>query len=85
MYRVVPDRPVIEQVAALPSDALAAYTEVLEVLQLTPWNGKPLHEDNPDGAVRCWDFGPNRQGHVVYMVLDEPPEVHPLLVQWMEI
>jgi hypothetical protein len=41
VYRIVPDETVYEQVAALPSAALAAYAELLEVLALTPWNGKP--------------------------------------------
>jgi hypothetical protein len=32
-YRIVPDQAVFEQVAALPTEALAAYAEVLDVLQ----------------------------------------------------
>lgn len=58
MYRIVPDDAVFEQVAALPAEALAAYAEVLEVLQLTPWHGEPQHGDNPDAEVRRWHFGP---------------------------
>ncbi|WP_027941149.1 hypothetical protein [Amycolatopsis taiwanensis] len=72
------------QVAALPDDALAAYADVLEVLQLTHWNGKPLHEANPDGAVGRWNFGPSQAGQVIYLILDEQQEVHLLLVQWLE-
>jgi hypothetical protein len=41
VYRIIPDTAVPEQVAALPTEALASYAEVLEVLQLTPWNGPP--------------------------------------------
>ncbi|QIZ35016.1 hypothetical protein [Saccharopolyspora sp. ASAGF58] len=85
MYQLVPDSAVVAQVAALPYDALAAYADVLEVLQLTPWNGKPLHEANPDGAVRRWDFGPGQAGQVIYLILDERQEVHLLLVQWLEL
>lgn len=70
------------QVAALPADALDAYAEVLEVLQLTPWNGRPQHEDNPEGAVRRWKFGVSQAGQVVYLILEEQQEVHLLLVQW---
>jgi hypothetical protein len=70
------------QVAALPADALDAYAEVLEVLQLTPWNGRPLHENNPEGAVRRWTFGSGQAGQVVYLILEEQQEVHLLLVQW---
>lgn len=70
------------QVAALPADVLDAYAEVLEVLQLTPWNGRPQHEDNPQGAVRRWTFGVGQAGQVVYLILEEQQEVHLLLVQW---
>ena len=58
MYRIIPDEAVFEQVAALPAEALTAYADLLEVLTLTPWNGEPQHEDNPDAAVRRWHFGP---------------------------
>lgn len=50
MYRVVPDAPSLEQVAALPVEALSAYAVVLAVLESQPWNGRPQHEDNPGGA-----------------------------------
>ncbi|MPZ00550.1 MAG: hypothetical protein GEU97_21740 [Actinophytocola sp.] len=72
----------MEQVAALPEEALNAYAEVLDVLQLTPWNGQPQHEDNPEGAVRRWPFGPGHAGQVIYLILEDQQEVHPLLVQW---
>lgn len=70
------------QVAALPDEALDAYAEVLEVLQLTPWNGRPQHEGNPEGAVRRWKFGVGQAGQVVYLIIEERQEVHLLLVQW---
>ncbi len=79
MYRIVPDTAVSEQVAALPDDVLAGYAEVLEVLQLTPWNGRSQH---PDAPVRRWVFGPDQAGQVVYLILEEQQEVHLLLVQW---
>jgi hypothetical protein len=56
---------VSEQVAALPTEALVSYAEVLEVLQLTPWNGRPPHPANPDAPVRRWAFGPGQAGHIV--------------------
>jgi hypothetical protein len=70
------------QVAALPADALDAYAEALKVLQLAPWNGRPLHENNPEGAVRRWTFGSGQAGQVVYLIVEEQQEVHLLLVQW---
>ena len=60
MYRIVPDIAVSEQVAALSAEALVGYVEVLEVLQLTPWNGRPQHVANPDAPVRRWAFGPGQ-------------------------
>lgn len=82
MYRIVPDPATIAQVAALPDEALDAYAELLEVLQLSPWNGQPQHEGNPDGAVRRWSFGSGHAGQVVYLIVEDRHEVHPLLVQW---
>jgi hypothetical protein len=89
VYRIVVYPEAVDQIAALPAEALRAYAEalrayadVLGALELTPWNGSPLHEDNPDGAVRCWDFGPGHAGQAIYLVLDERQEVHVVLVQW---
>jgi hypothetical protein len=58
VYQIVVYPDAADQIAALPDDALQAYVDVFGALELTPWNGPPLHEDNPDGAVRRWDFGP---------------------------
>jgi len=82
VYRIVPDTAVSGQVAALPAEVLAGYAEVLKVLQLTPWNGRPQHPANPDAPVRRWAFGPGQAGQVVYLILHEQQEVHLLLVQW---
>jgi hypothetical protein len=62
---------------------LTAYAEVLTTLELKPWNGRPQHTGNPDGAVRRWSFGPKSAGHVVYLILEDQREVHLLLVQWL--
>lgn len=78
----MPDPATMEQIAALPERALDAYAEVLDVLQVTPWNGRPQHEDNPEGAVRRWAFGPEADGQIVYLILEHQREVHLLLIQW---
>lgn len=83
MYCVVPDAATLEQVAALPTGALTGYAEVLAVLEVQPWSGRPQHESNPDAAVRYWNFGPDLAGQVVYLVLEERREVHLLLVRWL--
>jgi len=82
VYRIVPDAAVSEQVAALSDDALASFAEVLDVLQLTPWNGQPQHPANPDAPVRRWVFGPGHAGQVVHLILEDQQEVHLLLVQY---
>jgi hypothetical protein len=82
VYRIVPDLAAIAQVAALPNEALDPYAELLEVLQLTPWNGRPQHEANPDGGVRRWGFGDGLAGQVPYLIDEDRHEVHILLVQW---
>lgn len=64
-YRIVPDESIFAQVAALPVDALTAYAQVLDVLEVAPWNGEPQHLANPDGAVRRWPFGPDEAGQVL--------------------
>jgi hypothetical protein len=83
VYRVVPDEATVEQVAALPVTVLADYLEVLIALGLTPWNGSPHNEANPDGAVRRWAFGPDAAGHVVYLIDEDRRAVHLLVVQWL--
>ncbi len=82
MYRIVIYPEAADQIDALPAAVLHAYADVLGALELTPWNGPPLHEDNPDGAVRRWNFGSDQAGQTIYLILDEPREVHVILVQW---
>ncbi len=53
------------------------------MLQLTPWNGEPQHKDNPDAQVHRWHFGPDLAGQVVCLIVEDPQEVHVLLVQWL--
>jgi hypothetical protein len=83
VYRLVVDPAVVEQTQALPDDALPAYAEVLPALEIAPWNGRPHHAGNPDGAVRAWLFGANGAGQVVYLILEEQQEVHLLHLDWI--
>jgi hypothetical protein len=82
VYRIVPDPSVSEQVAALPNNALAAFAEMLDLLQLAPWKGQPQHTANPDAPVRRLAFGPGHAGQVVYLILEDQQEVHLLIVQY---
>lgn len=81
MYRATTDHQVLEQVAALPIGALASYAELLVMLETVPWNGGPVHKDNPDGAVRAHAFGSG--GLVTYLILEDQRRVDVLTVQWV--
>jgi hypothetical protein len=59
------------QIDALPYAALLGYAEALGVMKLALWNGQPLNEANPDGAVRQLIFGPGGYGLVTYLVLED--------------
>ena len=81
MYRIETDSAAAEQIAALPDEALVAYTQVLGVLDLVPWNGDPLHDHNPEGAVRTLPLG--RAGLVTYLVLEDQRRVDVLNIIWV--
>lgn len=83
MYEIVPDAAIAPQVAELPEEALPAYADVVEMLQLAPWNSEPQHEADPEGAVRRWPFGADKAGQVMYLILEEQHEIHLLHVQWL--
>lgn len=69
-----------QQIAALPQVALPDLAEALTILQLVPWNGLPVHENNPGGAVRHLPFG--RMGMITYLILDEQQRVDILIITW---
>ncbi len=81
MYCVIDDDQVQEQVAALPAEALSGYAEARTLLEVAPWSGNPYRKEKPEGPMRTLTFGSS--GAVVYLILDQPREVHILLVQWI--
>lgn len=84
MYRIVVYPEVVDQLAQLPAALLSDYARVLDAVALAPWNGPPINERNPDGAVRRWSCGPDAQAQVLYLVLEREREVHVLQVLWLE-
>jgi len=82
VYRVRTYEEAQATLDALPVEALAGYVGVLDVLELTPWNGDPLSKDNPHGNVRTLVFGPEGEGIVTYLVLEDQQRVDVLQVQW---
>ncbi|MGH3888017.1 MAG: hypothetical protein ACRDSZ_15900 [Pseudonocardiaceae bacterium] len=83
MYRVVTYSEALEQIAALPAEALPFYAEVPGVLELAPSGGRPYNKDKPDGPMRELVFGANGEGMTTYLILEQQREVHVLLVQWV--
>lgn len=82
MYRVRTYEEAQATLDALPIEVLAGYVEMLDVLELTPWNGAPLNEANPDGAIRQLVFGSEGKGIVTYLILEDQQRVDVLRVQW---
>jgi hypothetical protein len=82
LYRVEHDPAVVEQLDALPLDALTGYAQAHEVMGLVPWNGRPYNRDKPDGNMRELVFGPGGRGTVTYLILEDQQRVDVLLVQW---
>lgn len=67
------------QIGGLPAEALDVLGEVLDVLQLVPWNGRSSNPANPGGAVRIWTAG---RLLVVYLVLEDRQRVDVMDVVW---
>lgn len=79
-YEIDIDLQAQDDIAALPAMALPALAEAMTVLELTPWNGRPINPDNPDGAVRTFAFG--SAGMLTYLVLNDEQRVDVLIVAW---
>ncbi len=83
MYRVTTDEQSQLQIDALPANALAPFAEARAVLEVAPWGGDSLNDDNPDAPVRSLVFGPTHQGLVTYLVLERQRRVDVLDVLWL--
>jgi hypothetical protein len=83
LYRVETDSEAMDQIAALPDEALAFYAQVLGVLELTPWNGAPYNLAKNVGPMRQWVFGQQGEGMVVYLILEDQRRVDVLRVLWL--
>ncbi|MEO6086677.1 MAG: hypothetical protein ABIQ18_26545 [Umezawaea sp.] len=83
MYEVTTDNESEQQVAALPPDALAAFAEARATLELAPWNGTAYNSAKPESPMRALTFGPEGQGDIVYLILEDQRRVDLLVVLWM--
>ncbi|MGH3684000.1 MAG: hypothetical protein ACRDQY_25695 [Pseudonocardiaceae bacterium] len=83
MYRVTTDEQSQPQIDTLPPEALAPFVEARVVLEVQPWGGDSLNDDNPDAPVRSLAFGPAHQGLVTYLILERQRRVDVLDVLWV--
>lgn len=82
MYRLEILPEVQEQLDALPKEALVACAEVLVMLEVTPWSGDPYSREHPDGSSRAMAFGPDGNGLLSYLILEDQRRVILLIVLW---
>lgn len=71
MYKVTTDEQSQAQIDALPPAALSPFAEARAALELAPWNGQPYHRHRPDSPMRTLSFGPNGEGDIVYLILED--------------
>jgi hypothetical protein len=82
MYSVESEQHALEQVAALPMEALPFYAELMVVLETAPWGGEAYNRQRPDTNMRTYAFGQHDQGLVIYLILDDQRRVVVLRVLW---
>ena len=73
-----------EQLEELPAGAVASFSEILVMLEVGPWGGDSLNRERPENNMRSVVFGPERQGLVVYLILEDQRRVIPLSLTWIE-
>ena len=84
MYRVTTDEQSQPQIDGLPREALGPLAEARAVLEVAPWGGDSLNDDNPEAPVRSLAFGPIRQGLVTYLIVERQRRVDVLDVLWLD-
>lgn len=79
-FDVAPE--VTATIAVLPDSVLPSLGEIFDVLRIAPWNGPPYNEDNVEGAMRHWAFGPGNVGDVIYLILENARRVEVVRITW---
>ncbi|HXL90475.1 MAG TPA: hypothetical protein VN969_16135 [Streptosporangiaceae bacterium] len=83
MYSVETEEVAVQQVAALPAEALPFYAELMTVLEITPWSGEAYNRQRPDANMRNHVFGKHGEGLANYLILDDQRRVVVLRVLWV--
>jgi hypothetical protein len=84
VYDVTTDEQSQPQVDALPADALAPFAEARTALEVAPWSGEPINNSYPDAPVRTLSFGPDHEGLVAYLIIENLRRVDILKVFWLD-
>jgi hypothetical protein len=82
VYSVETDAEVLPQIEALPAGALAAYAEVMTLLEVAPWSGDAYNRMRPEANMRSMPFGEHGAGLVTYLVVEDQRLVSVLRVLW---
>jgi hypothetical protein len=69
VYSVETEVAALDEVAALPSEALPLYAELMSLLEAAPWSGDPYNL-GPDANMRTHTFGGGAHGLAIYLVLE---------------
>ena len=86
MYRIDVDDEVHDQVAALSAALIPHFLQLLDVLELVPWNSEPYNDAKPDGSMRTLVFGPPElPAQVVFLIVEDLQRVDLLRVTWLEL
>lgn len=83
MYSVETIPEVLDQVAALPADALTSYAEVMALLEVAPWSGEAYNRQRFEANMRTHVFGKQGEGVAIYMILENQRRVVVLRVLWV--
>jgi hypothetical protein len=62
---------------------LNLFAELRTLLEVSPWSGDPANANNPDAPVRMLTFGPQHEGMVTYLFLEDQGRVDVLQVGWL--
>jgi len=83
VYSVESEQQALEQIAALPPEALLFYAELMTLLETAPWSGQSYDRQRPDANMRTHVFGKHDQGLVIYLILEDRRRVVVLRVLWV--
>lgn len=82
VYEIEIERAALDELAALPPEALAACTELMAELEDAPWTGDAYNRMLPEAGLRTHGFGDGERGLVVYTVVEQHRQVSVLRVLW---